>query len=136
MYKTPFDRIKCIIDGYLASTESHIHNLVLIVNSDLHLVNNGKSVHANGKLDFLFNLSSDPHRAYQIIRKIRSILERWQEVQLLRNENKEFYFELIKDGMVYYFPNDIGALSYSERLITEVSNLIEDDSQFSEFNIF
>ena len=76
MYKTAFARIKCIIDGYLSSTESHIHNLVLVVNEDLHLVNNQKSVHAKSNLDFLFNLSGDPIKAYHIIKNMKSILQK------------------------------------------------------------
>jgi|SRR5688572_23208296 len=136
MYKTAFQRIKCIIDGYLSSTESHVQNLVLVVTEDLHLVNNQKSVHAKSNLDFLFNLSGDPIKAYQVIKKMKSILQKLDKGGLLRNEDKEFYFELLRDGAIHNFRNDSAALVYVEQLILEISNLIEDDNQFSEFNYF
>ena len=101
MYKTAFERIKCLINGYLSSTESHIRNLVLIVNEDLHLVNNQKSLHAKSNLDFLLNLSGDPIKAYHVIKKMKSILQNLDNVVLLGNENKDFYFELMKDGVIY-----------------------------------
>jgi hypothetical protein len=136
MYNSRFARIKCVVDGYLSSTESHIRNLVLIVNEDLHLVNNQKSVQAKSKLDFLFNLSADPNKAYQVIKKMKSILEKLDKVGLLGNENKEFYFELMYNGVIQNFRNDSDALVYIDKLIITVSKLIEDDNQFSEFNYF
>jgi hypothetical protein len=136
MYKTPFDRLKCLIDGYLSSTESHIRNLVLIVNEDLHLVNTHKSLHAKSKLDFLFNLSDDPIKAYHIIKSMKSILQKLDSAGLLRKESKEFYFGLMYDGVIHNFKEDSAALVYVEQLILEISNLIEDDNQFSEFNYF
>ena len=136
MYKTACERIKCIIDGYLFTTESHIHNLLLVVNEDLHLVNTRKSVVAKSNLDFLFNLSGDPIKAYHIIKSIKSILQKLDNVGLLGNEKKEFYFELMDDGVIHNFRKDSAALIYVERLITEISNLIEDNNQFSEFNYF
>ena len=136
MYKTKFERLKCIIDGYLSSTESHIRNLVLVVNEDLHLVNNQKSVHAKSNLDFLFNLSGDPIKAYNIIKIMRSILQKLDNVSLLGNEKKEFYFELMRDGVIHNFKEDSAALVNVEQLIMEISTLIEDDNQFSEFNYF
>jgi len=136
MYKTACERIKCIIDGYLFTTESHIHNLLLVVNEDLHLVNTRKSVVAKSNLDFLFNLSGDPIKAYHIIKSIKSILQKLDNVGLLGNENKEFYFELLRDGIIHNFRNDSAALVYMEKLIMEISTLIEDDNQFSEFNYF
>ena len=136
MYKTKFERLKCVINGYLSSTESHIRNLVLIVNEDLHLVINQKSLHARSNLDFLFNLSTDPTKAYHVIKKMKSILQNLDNVGLLGNENKEFYFELIRDGVIHSFKEDSAALIYVERLIKEISILIEDNNQFSEFNYF
>ena len=136
MYKTACERIKCIIDGYLFTTESHIHNLLLVVNEDLHLVNTRKSVVAKSNLDFLFNLSGDPIKAYHIIKCIKSILQKLDKVGLLGNEKKEFYFELMDDGVIHNFRNDSAALVYMEKLIMEISTLIEDDNQFSEFNYF
>ena len=136
MYNSRFARIKCVVDGYLSSTEWHIRNLVLIVNEDLHLVNNQKSVHAKSNLDFLFNFSGDPIKAYHVIKKMKSILQTLDDVGLLGNENKDFYFELMKDGVIHNFKEDSAALVYVEQLILEISNLIEDDNQFSEFNYF
>ena len=40
------------------------------------------------------------------------------------------------DGVIHNFRNDSAALVYVERLIKEISILIEDDDQFSEFNYF
>ena len=74
MFKTPLERIKCVVEGYLRQTESHIVNLILVIREGLHLVKADKSINLNSALDFLFNLSSDPHKAYQTIKKIRSIL--------------------------------------------------------------
>jgi hypothetical protein len=136
MYNSPFARIKCVVDGYHSSTASHIKNLVLVINGDLHLVNSQKSVHAKSNLDFLFNLSGDPIKAYNIIKSIKSILQKLDDVGLLGNEKKEFYFELMDDGVNHNFRNDSTALIYVERLIKEISILIEDNNQFSEFNYF
>ena len=136
MYKSRFARIKCLVDGYLSSTESHIRNLVLIVNEDLHLVIIQKSLHAKSNLDFLFNLSGDPIKAYHVIKKMKSILQNLDNVCLLGKESKEFYFELMKDGVIHNFKNDPAAFSYIDQLINTVSKLIEDDNQFSEFNYF
>jgi len=136
MYNSPLERIKCVVDGYLSSTESHIHNLVLVINQDLHLVKGQNSLHAKSNLDFLFNLSGDPIKAYHVIKKMKSILQNLDNVSLLGNENKEFYFGLIYDGVIHNFKNDSDALVYMDQLIITVSKLIEDDNQFSEFNYF
>lgn len=136
MYNSPFQRLKCIIDGYLSITELHIRNLVLIVNKDLHLITNQNSLHAKSNLDFLFNLSTNPIKAYQVIKKMKSILQKLDSVALLGNENKEFYFELMYDGVIHNFKNDSAAQVYANLLIIQTSNLIEEDNQFSEFNYF
>ena len=136
MYNTAFQRLKCVIDGYLSITELHIRNLVLVVNKDLHLITNQNSLHAKSNLDFLFYLSSDPIKAYHVVKKMKSILQKFDNVGLLGNENKEFYFELMYEGVIHNFKDDSAALVYVEQLILEISNLIKDDTQFSEFNYF
>lgn len=131
MHSTSFNRILHVIDCYLSKTESHINNLVLVVNEELHLVQEGKTVHAIGDLYFLYNLAADPYKASQIMMKMKSVLYKWNDVVVLRNENKEFYFELMYDAVTHDFREDNAALFYVDRLIQNISSLIEDDNRFS-----
>lgn len=131
-YDTPFNRILWVIDCYLARVESHINNLVLVVNEELHLVQEGKSLLVNSDLYFLYNLAADPYKASQIMRKMKSVLQKWKDVAVLGNENKDFYFELMYDAVTHNFKTDTAALFYVDRLILEISTLIEDDNRFSE----
>ena len=130
-YDTPFNRILRVIDCYLARTEAHINNLVLVVNEELHLIQEGKTVLASGDLYFLYNLSADPNRASQIMKKMKSVLYNWNDVAVLRTENKDFYFELMYDAVTHTFRQDTAALFYVDRLILDISSLIEDDNRFS-----
>lgn len=127
----PFNRILRVMDCYLARTEAHINNLVLVVNDELHLVQKGKSVLASGDLYFLYNLAADPNKASQIMKKMKSVLFKWNDVAVLRTENKEFYFEVMYDAVTHTFRQDTAALFYVDRLILDISNLIEDDNRFS-----
>ena len=135
MYNSPFARIKCVVDGYLSSTESHIHNLVLVINQDLHLVKGQNSLHAKSNLGFLFNLSDDPTKAYLIVKKLESMLAKINATGL-NNENETFYFHLMHDALVHNFKKDPSALLYLQQLISNISIVIKDDNQFSEFNYF
>ncbi len=129
-YDTPFNRILRVIDCYLARTESHINNLVLVVNEELHLVQKGKAVLASGDLYFLYNLAADPYKASQIMKKMKSVLYKWNDVAVLRTESKDFYFELMCDAVTHNFREDTAALFYVDRLILDISTLIEDDHRF------
>lgn len=130
-HDTPFNRILRVIDCYLARTESHINNLVLVVNEELHLVQKGKAVLASGDLYFLYNLAADPYKASQIMKKMKSVLYKWNDVAVLRTESKDFYFELMCDAVAHNFREDTAALFYVDRLILDISSLIEDDNRFS-----
>lgn len=131
MYGIPFNRILRVLECYLAKTEAHINNLLLVVNEELHLVQDGKTVHAIGDLYFLYNLTADPYKASQIMLKMKLVLYKWNDVVVLKNENKEFYFELMYDAVAHNFREDTVALFYVDRLIQDISSLIEDDNRFS-----
>lgn len=132
-YDTPFNRILRVIDCYLARTEAHINNLVLVVNEELHLIQEGKTVLASEDLYFLYNLAADPYKASEIMKKMKSVLYKWNDVAVLRTESKDFYFELMCDAVTHNFREDTTALFYVDRLILDISSLIEDDNRFSTF---
>lgn len=123
-YDTPFNRILRMIDYYLAKAETHTKNLVLVVNEELHLVQSNLTVHASMELYFLFNLASEPYKASQIMKKMKSVLESWNDVVALRNESEDFYFELMSDAVAHNFRDDTTALIYVDRLVQEISNVI------------
>jgi len=54
----------------------------------------------------------------------------------LNNEDEEFNYRLMHDAVVHNFKNDPSALLYLKQLISYISIVIKDDSQFSEFNYF
>jgi hypothetical protein len=128
MCKTPYYKILSIIDSILSKTESHVNNLVLVVNENFHLMRMENSTNASTAIEFLNNLSGDPNKAFEILKKMKSILQKWGEVEVLRDEDKVFYFELMYDGVVNNFKTDPAALLYLDVLLIEVSSMTEGDS--------
>jgi hypothetical protein len=54
------------------------------------------------------------------------ILQKWGKVNVLRNEDKEFYFQLLRDGVTHKFKADTTTLLYIELLIAQISELVVD----------
>jgi hypothetical protein len=100
--------------------------MFLVVNDELHLIKHKNEIHASNNHDFLLNLRDNPYRAYRVIRDMYSLLQMWGRVEALRNEPKEFFFELLLDGVRNKFKDDLAALNYSDLLIAKISNLIKD----------
>lgn len=118
---------------YLTLTVSHLNKVFLVVNDDLHLVKHRNKVLASNDHDFLLNLRDNPYRAYRVIRDMYSLLQNWGRVDVLRNEDKDFYFQLLRDGVTHKFKADSTALLYIELLIAQISELIEDENRYQQF---
>lgn len=118
---------------YLTLTVSHLNKVFLVINDDLHLVKHRNKVLASNDHDFLLNLRDNPYRAYRVIRDLYSLLQNWGRVDVLRNEDKDFYFQLLKDGVTHKFKADAAALLYIELLIAQITELIEDENRYQRF---
>ncbi len=117
----------------LTQTVSHLNNMFLVVNDDLHLVKHKNEIHASNNHDFLLNLRDNPYRAYRMIRDMYLVLQKWGKVDVLRNESKEFYFQLLRDGVINKFKGDASAFLYIDLLIAKISELLEDENEFKSF---
>lgn len=130
MSPSSYDKISLVLGRYLTLTVSHLNKVFLVVNDDLHLVKHRNKVLASNDHDFLLNLRDNPYRAYRVIRDMYSLLQNWGRVDVLRNEDKDFYFQLLRDGVTHRFKADTTALLYIELLIAHISELIEDENEF------
>lgn len=128
-----YDKISLVLGRYLTLTVSHLNKVFLVVNDDLHLVKHKNKVLARNDHDFLLNLRDNPYRAYRVIRDMYSLLQNWGRVDVLRNEDKDFYFQLLRDGVTHKFKADTTALLYIELLIAQISELIEDENRYQQF---
>lgn len=129
MFPSSYDRISLVLGRYLTLTVSHLNKVFLVVNDDLHLVKHSNKVLASNDHDFLLNLRDNPYRAYRVIRDMYSLLQNWGRVDVLRNEDKDFYFQLLRDGVKHKFKADNAALLYIELLIAQISELIEKEDE-------
>lgn len=133
MSLSSYDKISLVLGRYLTLTVSHLNKVFLVVNDDLHLVKHRNKVLASNDHDFLLNLRDNPYRAYRVIRDMYSLLQNWGRVDVLRNEDKDFYFQLLRDGVTHKFKADSTALLYIELLIAQISELIEDENRYQQF---
>lgn len=135
MYSRPYDRAECIINGYYYLVDKLLNYLVFVVGRDLHLTRNKENQLLCTRVSNLHNLSSDPKKALKILSSIKSILESCK-TQGKTNEDKEFYLEMIKHQVKYEFFGDLDAIIFIDLILDELSVLVDDDSQFSDFDYF
>lgn len=133
MSPSSYDKISLVLSRYLTLTVSHLNKVFLVVNDDLHLVKHRNKVLASNNHEFLLNLRDNPYRAYRVIRDMYSLLQNWGRVDVLRYEDKDFYFQLLRDGVTHKFKADTAALLYIELLIAQISELIEDENRYQQF---
>ncbi|NCU04692.1 MAG: hypothetical protein GXC73_11965 [Chitinophagaceae bacterium] len=130
MSKSTFQRILYLIDNHLSRVEVYAQKIIVVVSDEMHLLQENKSVIANTDLYFLYNLPGEPFKVSKILNLLKTVLYGWYDVELLRNEAKEFYFGLMHDAIFYHYKNDPAALLYVDCLINDMLNLIDDDEYF------
>lgn len=120
-----FDKILRILNKHSCQVESHVRNLELVVSDRLHLIRKKGGVTSCHNLKFLHNLSGDPIKALQILRRVRLCLEKWAFIDCLNNEGREWYFSIMKDCVRNNFRHDFVASEFIDRMIYEIEIRID-----------
>jgi len=135
MYQTPFSRMLCVIDGYEEIIATYRTNVSLVLNRNLYLSVQNQCFRLCTKPNLLHNLRYDADKAFKIITHMRIILL-IQERMKCTKHSKEYYFDLIRSGIIGHYENDVFGLLYINIVLSEVEELIDDDEQFSPLHYF
>lgn len=132
MYDTGYERMCCILDGYAGILKAYNKDLVISIDARYYLAKIDSHFYLKAIPESLHNLKSHPAKAYQIIDILKQVLED------RNNRSKEISYlkTLLQQYTAFTFQNDPDGFLFAESVVSRMTELAADNSQFSEFSYF